>query len=212
VLEGDRPDNQTADESQDVQMSSAMMDESSMPLDGVVINGNTVQPAAESYSRAQGTEPAPAPAPEQPTPRPRMKISHDQYQTLKSLIILYLSEKERETGKGVDKDDLIDWYLESKEDQIYDVEQLEYEKEMITKALRKMVKVCIISFDAKFFSNDLPFNQDAFLIEARGDVQDSLLSSDAQESSIPSETDNVRVYYMVHPAVDLDGSSMGSGY
>jgi len=126
-------------------MSSAMMDESSMPLDGVVINGNTVQPTEESSSRDPGTEPAPAP--EQPMLRPRMKISHDQYQTLKSLIILHLSQKERETGKGVDKDDLIDWYLESKEDQIYDVEQLEYEKEMITKALRKMVKVCIISLD-----------------------------------------------------------------
>ena len=58
----------------------------------------------------------------------------------------------------------------------------------------------------------LTFHQDAFLIEARGDVQDSLLSSDMQESDIPSGSDNVRVYYMVHPAVDLDGSSMGSGY
>lgn len=160
MLEGDRPDNQTADESQDVQMSSAIMDESSMPLDGVVINGNTVQPAVES-SRAPGTEPAPAP--EQPTLRPRMKISHDQYQTLKSLIILHLTEKERETGRGVDKDDLIDWYLESKEDQIYDVEQLEYEKEMITKVLRKMVKVCIISLDVKFLCNDLPFTRMRFL-------------------------------------------------
>ncbi|KAJ3556351.1 hypothetical protein NP233_g11997 [Leucocoprinus birnbaumii] len=191
-LDGGQAETQNGDESQDVQMSSAAMDESSMPVDGVVINGNAAQPqAGSSSSRAPTAVPVPPPA--QPAPRPRMKISHDQYETLKSLIILYLSNKERETGKGVDKDDLIDWYLESKEEQLNDVEELDYEKELITKALRKMVK-------------------DSFLIEARGDVQDSLLSSDAQESSIPSEGDNVRVYYMVHPAVDLEGSSMGSGY
>lgn len=76
-----------------------------------------------------------------------MKITHDQYMTIQSLIVLYLSEKERETGKGVDRDDLIDWYLESKEEEINDVEQLEYEKELITKALRRLVKVDLIFFE-----------------------------------------------------------------
>ena len=153
-LEGDRPDDQNAGGSQDVQMSSTAMDESSIPLDGVVINENAVQLVAVSSSRAPST--VPVPALKQPAPRPRMRISHDQYQTLKSLIILHLSEKERETGKGVDKDDLIDWYLESKEDQIHDVEQLEYEKEMITKVLKKMVKVRTTSLDMKSPNNDLP--------------------------------------------------------
>lgn len=74
-----------------------------------------------------------------------MRISHDKYMTLVSLVVMYLSEKERETGKGVDKDDLIDWYLESKEDEIGDVEQLEYERELITKVLKRMVKVSTTS-------------------------------------------------------------------
>ena len=41
----------------------------------------------------------------------------------------------------MDKDELIDWYLELKEEEIQDVDELEYEKELITKMLRKLVKV-----------------------------------------------------------------------
>lgn len=71
----------------------------------------------------------------------RMVITHDKYMTLQSLIVLHLAAVERETGKGIDRDELIDWYLEMKEEEIQDVDELEYEKELITKVLRKLVKV-----------------------------------------------------------------------
>ena len=63
---------------------------------------------------------------------------------MQSLIILHLQERERSTGKGVDQDDLIDWYLELKEPELENVEDLEYEKELFGKVLRKLVKVSII--------------------------------------------------------------------
>ena len=71
----------------------------------------------------------------------RMVITHDKYMTLQSLIVLHLAAVERETGRGFDRDELIDWYLETKEEEIQDVDELEYEKELITKVLRKLVKV-----------------------------------------------------------------------
>lgn len=73
-----------------------------------------------------------------------MVISHDKYITLKSLIILHLSQVETETGKGLDRDDLIDWYLETKEEEgvMQDIEDIEHEKELVVKMLRKLVKVC----------------------------------------------------------------------
>jgi DNA replication licensing factor MCM6 len=58
-----------------------------------------------------------------------MVITHDKYMTLQSLVVLHLSATERETGRGIDRDELIDWYLELKESEIQDVEELEYEKE-----------------------------------------------------------------------------------
>lgn len=71
----------------------------------------------------------------------RMVITHDKYMTLQSLIVLHLAAVERETGKGIDRDELIDWYLEMREEEIQDVDELEYEKELVTKVLRKLVKV-----------------------------------------------------------------------
>jgi DNA replication licensing factor MCM6 len=154
--EGDRGRRPAADdieESQDVEMSAAEMDamdameESSMGMDrSGHPNGAAVQ-AGPSSSQAgsavvEGAAAAPpvlAPAP----PKRRMVITHDKYMALQSLIVLHLSAAERETGKGIDRDELIDWYLESKESEIQDVDELEYEKELITKMLRKLVKVSI---------------------------------------------------------------------
>ncbi|KAJ7594179.1 MCM2/3/5 family-domain-containing protein [Mycena floridula] len=137
---------------------------------------------------ALGT-PAPAAA---AAPR-RMKITHDKYVTLQSLIVMHLAEAERERGTGIDREELIDWYLETKEEEMQDLEEIEYEKELITKMLRKLVK-------------------DNYLIEVKGDVQESLPSMDesADSSAVVADGENVRVFYMVHPSVDTDESSFTS--
>ena len=70
-----------------------------------------------------------------------MIITHDKYMQLQSLIVMHLTQIERDTGRGMDRDDLIDWYLELKEAEMQDVEDIEYEKELITKMLRKLVRV-----------------------------------------------------------------------
>lgn len=95
-------------------------------------------------SSSQSAPAAPAPA------KRRMVISHDKYITLKSLIILHLSKVETETGQGLDRDDLIDWYLETKEEEgaMQDIEDIEHEKELVVKMLRKLVKVCVESLSS----------------------------------------------------------------
>ncbi|KAH0840264.1 MCM2/3/5 family-domain-containing protein [Lanmaoa asiatica] len=200
-LEGERGANGNAaqaadalDESQDVVMSSAEIEamdaaESSLGLDQVATSSGA---GPSSTPRAGSAFPeAPAPAP--PQPRRRMVITHDKYMTLQSLVVLHISATERETGQGIDRDELIDWYLELKESEVQDVEELEYEKELIMKLLRKLVK-------------------DRFLLEVRGDVQDSLPESTSdgtvqQSSSSGQAGENDRVYYMVHPSVDTEGES-----
>lgn len=52
--------------------------------------------------------------------------------------------------------------------------------------------------------------QDNYLIEVRGDVQESLPPStegESAESSGAQMGENARLYYMVHPSVDTEGSS-----
>ncbi|KAF7355627.1 DNA helicase [Mycena sanguinolenta] len=174
------------DDDHDVEMSGADMDQTDSSLP--VHQQQHQQPAPGSE-----TDPANASVGDQvATPAPpkrRMIITHDKYITLQSLIILKITSVERETGSGMDRDELIDWYLEEKEDEMQDTSDADYERELITKMLRKLVK-------------------DNYLLEVKGDVQDSLPSAD--EDSQPLEGENVKVYYMVHPSVDTEGSSMAS--
>lgn len=151
--EGDRGPNGNAaqaadglDESQDVEMSSAEIEamdaaeESSLGLNRVATSSG----AGPSSTSRSGSALPEAPVPPLPLqPKRRMVITHDKYMTLQSLVVLHISATERETGQGVDRDELIDWYLELKESEVQDVEELEYEKELITKLLRKLVKVSV---------------------------------------------------------------------
>lgn len=219
-LEGERDKQQAptdAADSQDVEMSAAEMDamdameESSMGVDGA---GQIAQSGGQSSSRAasavaEGAGAAGHPALATPAAKRRMVITHDKYMTLQSLVVLHLSATERETGKGIDRDELIDWYLELKESEVEDVEELEYEKELITKVLRKLVKVSSHAINVSVRTEHVWAEQDNYLIEVRGDVQESLMSAD-DSSTLPSSVqdgENVRVYYMVHPSVDTEGSS-----
>ena len=56
---------------------------------------------------------------------------------------MQLAEHERREGTGIDRDELIDWYLEMKEPELETVEELEAEKDLIGKVLKKLVKVRI---------------------------------------------------------------------
>ncbi|KAH8096726.1 MCM-domain-containing protein [Cristinia sonorae] len=195
-LEGDRPrvaNNSNADmDSQDVEMTAAELAaledteqsyNESMGVDGASSSGA----ARTATPRAASIAPDVPPAARK---KKHMVITHDKYLQLQSLIVLHLSQVERETGKGMDRDELIDWYLEFKEAEIQDVDELEHEKELITKLLRKLVK-------------------DSYLIEVKGDVHDSLPSMDESsgQPSLDLSDPSTRVYYMVHPSVDVEASS-----
>ncbi|KAG5648824.1 hypothetical protein DXG03_000173 [Asterophora parasitica] len=187
-----------ADDDEDVQMTAEeieamdQMEESSMPAN---VRPHVSRPGPQSPSSSSRADSAAFDAdmpPPPPPPKRRMIITHDKYMQLQSLIVLHLSATERETGRGIDRDELIDWYLELKESDIQDVEELEYEKELITKMLKKLVK-------------------DNYLLEMKGDVQESLPTMDEEtQQSSAAEGDEVRRYYMVHPSVDTDGSSLTS--
>ncbi len=92
----------------------------------------------------------PVPPPSEAPPKRRMKITHDKYMTLQSLIVLHLSEHERNTGQGIEREDLIDWYLETKENDVANIEELEYEKELVGKVLSKLVKVRFLGHAPRF--------------------------------------------------------------
>lgn len=135
-------------DSQDVEMTAAelaALEETeqsyneSMGINGAASSGAN-RTRSDPATRATSMAPDATTAPVAHGKR-HLVITHDKYVQLQSLVVLHLSQMERETGKGMDRDELIDWYLEFKEAELQDVEELEYEKELVTKLLRKLVKV-----------------------------------------------------------------------
>lgn len=140
---------------------------------------------AESSYHADTTTGGSSSVPTAPSSKPKMRITYNRYMEIMNLIVLHLSEVERETGEGVDRDELVEWYLEQKEHEFDSVEDLEYERELIGKALSKLAK-------------------DNYLLELHGEVRDNLPSGETGESA---ETASDKIHYVVHPQVDLSDLS-----
>ena len=73
----------------------------------------------------------------------KTKITYDKYMSILNLLVRRVNADEVTSGTGVEHDDLVLWYLEQKEDQLETQEQLEQERDLVGKVLRRMVKNCI---------------------------------------------------------------------
>jgi DNA replication licensing factor MCM6 len=66
-----------------------------------------------------------------------------QYNEIMNLCILHLSEVERETNGGVDREELIQWYLEQKEMEFTSERDLEYQRKVVGRALTRLAQVSL---------------------------------------------------------------------
>ena len=77
-----------------------------------------------------------------PTANHKTKITYDKYMAMLNLLVRRVNEDEQTSGEGVERDELVVWYLEQKEDELNSQEELEDERELVFKVLKRMVKVC----------------------------------------------------------------------
>lgn len=99
-------------------------------------------PGPSGINGANGATPSAdvPPASAIPPKKKKLTISYDKYQMMKSLIVLKLSEMERETGEGVARPEIVTWYLEQRENEIQTVEELETEQALCEKVISKLIK------------------------------------------------------------------------
>jgi DNA replication licensing factor MCM6 len=100
-----------------------------------------IQEGPMSPTRAGGSGEQLAATPQPQPQRKKIKITHDKYMEMQSLLVLHLTEVERSTGAGLEREGLIDWYLEQKEEDMNSLEELDAEKDLVGKVLKKLVKV-----------------------------------------------------------------------
>jgi DNA replication licensing factor MCM6 len=71
----------------------------------------------------------------------KTKITYDKYMSILTLLVRRVNADELSTGQGVEEEELKQWYLEQREEEINSEEELEVEKVLVTKVLKRMVKV-----------------------------------------------------------------------
>jgi DNA replication licensing factor MCM6 len=90
----------------------------------------------------------PSSEPTQPKPartkKPQIRITYEKYMGIMTLVLGKLQTVERETGNGIKKSELVQWYLEEMEPDLNSVEELETEKALIGKVLIRLVKVSFV--------------------------------------------------------------------
>ena len=86
-------------------------------------------------STGQGHEPEGA-------ARKKTTITYDKYTSILNLLVQRLDEDDKTNGEGVEHEELLIWYLEQKEDQFSNMEDVAMEKELVGKVIKRMIKVC----------------------------------------------------------------------
>ena len=89
-------------------------------------------------------EPDSQPAAPTPAPRPRTQIKYDDYIKIHNMLLRRVNEDQSAAEDGVEENDLLIWYLEQKEDELKSQEDMEEQRGLARKVLKRMVKVCLL--------------------------------------------------------------------
>jgi DNA replication licensing factor MCM6 len=79
----------------------------------------------------------------QPQKPAKTKITYDKYMKILNLVVRRIREDEAQAGEGVEQEDLLVWYLEEIETELNNEEDLQRERGLVLKVLKRMVKVCL---------------------------------------------------------------------
>ena len=113
---------QTADAVDDEEMADGDRDGDEAMRDG---DGDQQDQAARSKAKA------------------KTKITYDKYMKILNLVVRRINEDESRSGEGVEQEELLIWYLEQIESELNNEEDLQNERGLVLKVLKRMVKVCL---------------------------------------------------------------------
>ncbi|RYF37810.1 MAG: hypothetical protein EOO38_25690, partial [Cytophagaceae bacterium] len=75
-----------------------------------------------------------------PAPRQRTQIKYDDYIKIHNMLLHRVNEDQSAAEDGVDEEDLLVWFLEQKEAELQSQEDMEAQKSLARKVLKKMAK------------------------------------------------------------------------
>ncbi|KAG0142065.1 hypothetical protein CROQUDRAFT_725310 [Cronartium quercuum f. sp. fusiforme G11] len=124
-------------------------------------------------------QPESAPGPK--TVKRKPTVSYEKYMGITSLVLGKLSTVERETGNGMKRSEVVQWYLEEMESNLNSMEELETEKVLIGKVLKRLTK-------------------EKCLLEVRGQ---GLKEDGVEEEETRNEADQADPMMLIHPECNV---------
>ncbi|SMQ54114.1 unnamed protein product [Zymoseptoria tritici ST99CH_3D1] len=112
-----------------------------------------------------------------PAPRPKTQIKYDDFIKIHNMLLRRVNDDQTAAEDGVEEEDLLVWYLEQKEEELTSQEDMEDQRKLAKKVLKRMVK-------------------DNVLLQIRGEGL-------ADEEGEGLEQSN-KVVYVVHPNCSVD--------
>jgi len=73
-------------------------------------------------------------------PRAKTKITYEKYMKILNLLVRRVNEDESHSGEGVEQEELLIWYLEQIESELNNEAEMESERDLAMKVLKRMVK------------------------------------------------------------------------
>ncbi|KAK4494270.1 hypothetical protein PRZ48_014568 [Zasmidium cellare] len=113
--------------------------------------------------------------------RPRTQIKYDDYMKIHNMLLRRVNEDQTTAEDGVEEEDLLIWYLEQKEDELQSQEDMEHQRALAKKVLKRMVK-------------------DNVLMQIRGEG----LVDENGEPQGDEEQQQGKILYLVHPNCAVD--------
>ena len=124
----------------------------------------------------------------------RTKITYDKYMSMLNELARRVNEDETSSGRGVEEKDLVMWYLEQHEAELSSEQDLEREKELVAKVIKRLVKDNIL----------MPIRGEGLLDDDDDADRDSDGDGRASNRATPGHVaaqaaGNTRVVYVLHP-------------
>jgi DNA replication licensing factor MCM6 len=136
IISVEKDDVEMEDEDDEAVLAAAAAVES-QDADADMVGEEEAQ-AGGAASRVRTASRTPAP------PREKTKITHDKYVAMRNLFVKRVNEDQAATEDGVEEEELLVWYLEQKESELETQEDLNTERALAKKVLRKICKVRLL--------------------------------------------------------------------
>ncbi|KAF2655566.1 MCM-domain-containing protein [Lophiostoma macrostomum CBS 122681] len=169
IISVEKDDVEVEDEDDEALLAAASAAEAEQAGDATMDDAEHVDGDA-SRQRTVSRTPAPV--------REKTRITHDKYVSMRNIFVKRVNEDQSASEDGVEEEELLIWYLEQKEAEMETQEDLERERGLAKKVLKKVVK-------------------EQYLMQIRGE---GLADEDAEGD----ESQSGKTVYVLHPNCPIE--------